>query len=182
LTAPAVRKKARDTDRLEEHSAESAAQGCTCPVGEITRVGIPSRCNTRLLFLFSPSFSLSLSLSLSHPPSSLPALPPRMRERGEGRPAQILPRLRHRGDSSSRDLRDSQPRSRRLRATSLGAKGAWEEDKEQEGEEKEKRTRREGRRGGREKIARRGRASGDDAPRPTNRGLLHRLAEFRGRN
>lgn len=31
-----------------------------------------------------------------------------------------------RGDSSSRDLRDSQPRSRRLRATSLGAKGARE--------------------------------------------------------
>lgn len=96
--APAARKKAKDTDRLEEHSAESAAQGCTCPVGEITRAGIPSRCNTRLLFLFSPSLSLP-ALSRVPLPLRAVATPPglstahaRVRE---GRPARILPRLRH---------------------------------------------------------------------------------------
>lgn len=94
LAIPAARKKARDTDRLEEHSAESAAQGCTCPVGEITRAGIPSRCNTRLLFLFSPSFppSLTLSRPLVTIPPGLSTAHARVRE---GRLARILPRLRH---------------------------------------------------------------------------------------
>lgn len=91
---PAARKKARDTDRLEEHSAESAAQGCTCPVGEITRAGIPSRCNTRLLFLFSPSLPPTPSTRPTrlHTPPGLSTAHARVRE---GRPARILPRLRH---------------------------------------------------------------------------------------
>lgn len=93
--APAARKKARDTDRLEEHSAESAAQGCTCPVSEITRAGIPSRCNTRLLFLFSPSLSLSLPSSPVPPSPPLLAFPTAHARMREGRPARILPRLRH---------------------------------------------------------------------------------------
>lgn len=159
--APAARKKAKDTDRLEEHSAESAAQGCTCPVGEITRAGIPSRCNTRLLFLFSPSLSLP---ALSRVPlplravAPLPAFPPRTRECGKEDRREYYRDCDIRGDSSSRDLRDSQPRSRRLRATSFGCErgtaGSIRNGRRRSGGE-----RREG--GARENRARRGRASGE---------------------
>lgn len=50
-----------------------------------------------LISLFALSLSLSRSPSPvpSAPSPSLPVLPPRTRERGEGRSARILPRLRH---------------------------------------------------------------------------------------
>lgn len=101
------------------------------------------------------------------PSPPLLAFPPRTRECGKEDRREYYRDCDIRGDSSSRDLRDSQPRSRRLRATSLrrerGTAGRIRNGRRRSGGE-----RREG--GARENRAWRGRASGE-VTRPTKQGV-----------
>lgn len=113
-----------------------------------------------LISLFALSLSPGpLPRPATAPSPPLPAFPPRTRECGKEDRREYYRDCDIRGDSSSRDLRDSQPRSRRLRATSLGR------ERGTAGRIRNKRRRRSGgerREGGaRENRARRGRASGE---------------------